>query len=269
METEKKKMRLVMSKVITPGLLLLILLPLIIVQTACSQSREWTPEDTEFYEPVPPIIESSPVFQEPPSDAMVLFDGEGFSAWESVRGGDVEWELKDGTMTVKPGAGNIVTKENFGSVQLYLEWKSPEVIDGDGQGRGNSGVFLQRGYEVQVLDMYENETYTNGMAASIYKQHVPYANVASPRGEWNSYNIIFEAPEFRENGSVEKPAYVTVFWNGVLVQHKAEVQGSTEYIGPPSYTMHGEDGIELQDHSDRVSFRNIWLRKLDESPVRQ
>jgi len=243
-------------------------LPWVMVQTACSQSRAWVPEDTEFYEPVTPIIQSSPVFQEAPSDAIILFDGNDLSAWESVRGGDVEWELEDGTMTVKPGTGNIVTKNQFGSIQLYLEWKSPDVIDGDGQGRGNSGVFLQRRYEVQVLDMYENETYTNGMAASIYKQHVPYANVASPRGEWNTYNIIFEAPEFRENGSVKKPAFITVFWNGVLVQHKAEVQGNTEYIGPPSYTVHQADGIELQDHSDRVSFRNIWLRKLDDSTVR-
>ena len=262
-------MRLIMRKVVSPGFLLWMLLPLCTVQTACSQTRDWVPEDTEFYEPVPPTIESAPVFQEAPSDAIVLFDGTDFSAWQSVGGGDVEWILEDGAMTVKPGTGNIVTKDQFGSVQLYLEWKSPEVIDGDGQGRGNSGVFLQRRYEVQVLDMYENETYTNGMAASVYKQHVPYANVASPRGEWNTYNIIFEAPEFRENGSVKKPAYITVFWNGVLVQHKAEVQGGTEYIGPPIYTVHEEEGIELQDHSDRVSFRNIWLRNLDESPVRE
>lgn len=241
----------------------------ILSQVACAQQREWVPEDTEFYEPVPPVIEAVPAFQQPPSDAVVLFDGTSFAAWESAGGGDVEWTLEDGAMTVKPGTGNIVTKEKFGSVQLYLEWKSPEVIDGDGQGRGNSGVFLQRRYEVQVLDMYENETYTNGMAASIYKQHVPYANVAQPRGEWNTYNIIFEAPEFRENGSVKKPAYITVFWNGVLVQHKAEVQGTTEYIGPPSYTLHGDDGIMLQDHSDLVSFRNIWIRNLDDSPVRR
>lgn len=262
-------MKSITKKIISPGILLLITLPLTMVQTACSQSRDWVPEDTEFYEPVPPVLESAPVFQEAPSDAIILFDGTDLSAWESIQGGDAEWDLDDGILTVNPGTGNIVTKDHFGSVQLYLEWKSPEVIDGDGQGRGNSGVFLQRRYEIQVLDMYENETYTNGMAASIYKQHVPYANVASPRGEWNTYNIIYEAPEFRKNGSVKKPAYITVFWNGVLVQHKAEVQGTTEYIGPPSYTMHEEDGIELQDHSDRVSFRNIWLRKLDESPVRQ
>lgn len=260
-------MKLNIRKILNAGILPLIMFSILMLQTACSQSRDWTPEDTEFYEPVPPVIDAKPVFQEAPSDAIVLFDGSGFSAWESVRGGDVEWDLVDGMMTVKPGTGNIVTKDRFGSFQLYLEWKSPEVIDGDGQGRGNSGVFLQRRYEVQVLDMYENETYTNGMAASIYKQHVPYANVARPRGEWNTYNIIFEAPEFRENGSVKKPAHVTVFWNGVLVQHKAEVQGSTEYIGPPAYTMHGDDGIELQDHSDKVSFRNIWIRRLDESSV--
>lgn len=257
-------------KKFTPALLLSLLFMMLIgIQTACSQVRTWEPEDTEFYEPVPPIIEATPAFLAPPSDAKILFDGSDFSAWQSVEGGGVEWTLENGAMTVNPGTGNIATKENFGSVQLYLEWKSPEVIDGDGQGRGNSGVFLQRRYEVQVLDMYENETYTNGMAASIYKQHVPYANVAQPRGEWNTYNIIFEAPEFHTNGSIKKPAYITVFWNGVLVQHKAEVQGSTQYIGPPSYTMHGNDGIVLQDHSDLVSFRNIWIRNLDDSPVRQ
>jgi hypothetical protein len=262
-------MNRIVIKIVSPAVLFFMLFPFVVIQTACSQSREWVPEDTEFYEPVPPVIESAPVFQEAPSDAIVLFDGSGFTMWESVRGGDVEWDIENDAMTVNPGTGNIVTKDQFGSIQLYLEWKSPEEIDGDGQGRGNSGVFLQRRYEVQVLDMFENETYTNGMAASIYKQHVPYANVASPRGEWNTYNIIFEAPEFRENGSVKTPAYITVFWNGVLVQHRAEVQGETEYIGPPSYTMHGADGIELQDHSNRVSFRNIWLRKMDESPVRQ
>lgn len=236
--------------------------------SACSQSREWVPGDTEFYEPVPPIVEAKPVFMQPPSDATILFDGSDLSAWESTNGGAADWTLENGAMTVKPGSGNIVTKEKFGSVQLYLEWRSPVEVSGEGQGRGNSGVFLQRRYEVQVLDMFNNETYTNGMAASIYKQSVPWANAAVPPGEWNTYNIIYEAPEFRENGSVKKPAYITVFWNGVLVQHKTEIQGTTEYIGPPSYTVHEEDGIVLQDHGDLVSFRNIWIRNLDDNPVR-
>ncbi len=237
------------------------------IQTACAQDRAWHPEDTEFYEPVPPVVRAVPAFLTPPDDAVILFDGSDFSNWTSVRGGDVEWELENGVMTVNPGSGNIVTTEAFGSVQLYLEWRTPAEIIGDGQGRGNSGVFLQRRYEVQILDSYENETYVNGMAGSIYKQYVPYVNAAMPPGEWQSYNIIFEAPLFSENGNVEKPGFLTVFWNGVLVHHNAELEGPTRYIGLPEYSAHGDDGIMLQDHGDLVSFRNIWLRKLDESPV--
>jgi hypothetical protein len=135
------------------------------------------------------------------------------------------------------------------------------------RGRGNSGVFLQRRYEVQVLDSYENETYVNGMAGSIYKQHVPLVNPAMPPGEWQTYNIIYEAPEFDANDELVSPAYITVFWNGVLIQNREEVLGETRYIGLPEYSAHSDDGIRLQDHGDLVSFRNIWVRKLDESPV--
>lgn len=253
-------------------ILLISLLALMLL--SCEQEETETvtdmePEDTEFYEPVPPVVEAQPAFLSPPSDAEVLFDGTDFSNWESMNGGEVEWTLEDGVMTVTPGTGDIVTRDSFGSVQLYLEWRTPEVIDGDGQGRGNSGVFFQRRYEVQVLDSYENETYVNGMAGSIYKQHVPFVNAAMPPGEWQTYNIIFEAPEFAENGSLLEPGYLTVFWNGVLVQHKAELEGPTVYIGLPEYEAHGDDGIRLQDHGDLVSFRNIWVRNLDESPVRE
>ncbi|MCC5939975.1 MAG: DUF1080 domain-containing protein [Balneolaceae bacterium] len=252
----------------SPFTFILITIMILNTNTACSQDRAWQPEDTEFYEPVPPVVQAVPAFLAPPDDAIVLFDGSDFSNWTSVRDSDVEWTLEDGAMTVKPGSGNIITKDSFGSVQLYLEWRTPVEIVGEGQGRGNSGVFLQRRYEVQVLDSYQNETYVNGMAASIYKQHVPYVNAAMPPGEWQTYNIIFEAPVFSEHGDVEKPGYITVFWNGVLVQHKAELEGPTRYIGLPEYSAHGEDGIMLQDHGDLVSFRNIWLRKLDDSPVR-
>ncbi|TVQ65347.1 MAG: DUF1080 domain-containing protein [Balneolaceae bacterium] len=235
--------------------------------SAVAQDREWVPEDTEFYTPVPPVVEAVGGFMEPPSDAFVLFDGTDFSNWLPTRTPQVEWTIEDGAMTVTPRTGNIFTRDSFGSIQLYLEWRTPEVIDGDGQGRGNSGVFLQRRYEVQVLDSYQNETYVNGMAASVYKQYVPLANAARPPGEWQNYNIIFEAPEFDETGELVTPAYITVFWNGVLVQNRVEVEGPTRYIGLPEYVAHGEDGIMLQDHGDLVSFRNIWIRKLDESPV--
>jgi hypothetical protein len=252
----------------------LILFPLVFLLaiSACAQEvdeeREWVPEDTEFYEPVPTVIEAQPAFIEPPSDATILFDGTDFSNWKMLNGDeDVEWTIEDGVMTVTPGSGDIVTRDNFGSVQLYVEWRAPAEIEGDGQGRGNSGVFLQRRYEVQVLDSYENETYVNGMAGSIYKQYVPLANPASPPGEWNTYNIIYEAPEFNENHELVTPAYFTVIWNGVLVQNRVEVKGNTVYIGLPEYSAHGDDGIRLQDHGDLVSFRNIWVRELDESPV--
>lgn len=250
---------------------IVIALSLTIHMYACAQDaendREWEPEDTEFYEPVPPVVEAEGGYMDAPSDATILFDGSDFSAWESADGGDVEWTLEDGMMTVAPGTGNIVTRDGFGSIQLYLEWKSPSVIDGDGQGRGNSGVFFQRRYEVQVLDSYENETYVNGMAGSIYKQYAPLVNPARPPGEWQTYNIIFEAPEFNEQDELVEPAYLTVYWNGVMVHNRTEVKGDTEYIGPADYSVHGDDGIMLQDHSDLVSFRNIWVRKLDESPV--
>ncbi|MEX0648926.1 MAG: DUF1080 domain-containing protein [Balneolaceae bacterium] len=244
---------------------LTLLFILSVAGTACAQNNNngMQPEETEVWEPVPPIVAPGDAFVEAPDDAIVLFDGTDLSAWESANDGDAEWAVENGAFTVVPGTGDIKTKDTFGSVQLYLEWKSPDQIDGDGQGRGNSGVFLQSRYEVQVLDSYENETYVNGMAGSIYKQHPPLANAAKPRGEWQSYNIVFEAPEFNDDGSVETPGYVTVFWNGVLVQHKTELQGPTVYIGHPEYEAHGNDSIVLQDHSDRVSYRNIWLRELD------
>lgn len=247
---------------------LFIFLLLLSTLTCVAQDREWVPEDTEFYEPVPPKVEARGGFMEPPSDAIVLFDGTDFSAWESARGGgEVQWSLEDGAMTVTPRTGNIVTKDSFGSIQLYLEWRAPAEIRGEGQGRGNSGVFFQRRYEVQVLDAYNNETYVNGMAGSVYKQYVPLVNPSVPPGEWQTYNMIFEAPEFDDEGELVKHGYVTVIWNGVVVQNRVKIKGTTEYIGPPRIAAHGYDGIMLQDHGDLVSFRNIWLRKLDKSPV--
>lgn len=223
------------------------------------------PEDTEVWEPVPPKVDPGSFTKlPPPSDAIVLFDGTNFDQWIHVEeGSKPEWKIEDDHMTVVAGTGSIQTKDDFGSVQLHIEWRSPEKIEGEGQGRGNSGVFFQNRYEVQVLDAYENETYVNGMAGSVYKQHIPEANVARKPGEWQSYDIIFTAPEFSDDGNLESPAHVTVFWNGVLVQNDVELEGPTEYIGHPSYEAHGEAPIILQDHSNPVSFRNIWVRKLD------
>ncbi|MDR8390927.1 DUF1080 domain-containing protein [Aliifodinibius sp. S!AR15-10] len=229
-----------------------------------AQDGDMEPEETEVWEPVPEKITPGSSYGDPPSDAIVLFDGSGFSNWEHPDGSDVKWKLEDGAMTVNPGTGGIQTKQDFGSVQLHIEWRAPEP-SGEGQDRGNSGVFLQDRYEVQVLDSYNNKTYSNGMAGSIYKQHIPAVNAAKAPGEWQTYDIMFEAPEFNDDGSVAKPAYLTVFWNGIMVHNKAELKGPTVYIGHPEYEAYeGGAPLALQDHSHTVSFRNIWVRELDQ-----
>jgi hypothetical protein len=179
---------------------------------------------------------------------------------------EVKWVVNpDGSMTVKDKTGNIQTKKAFGSVQLHIEWRSDPSNKQDGQARSNSGVFLQKRYEVQVLDNNDNPTYVNGMVASVYKQSIPMAMASVPTGEWNSYDIIFHAPQFDSNGDLSKAATVTVFHNGVLVQDHFEIQGPVEYIGWPEYKAHGKAPLELQDHGDNsgVSYRNIWIRELD------
>ncbi|MBT2771830.1 DUF1080 domain-containing protein [Halomonas sp. ISL-60] len=236
-----------------------------VAQEGASQEA-LTPEQqsakTEVWEPVPTAVSVPEAGA--PSDAIVLFDGTDLDAWEGEESGPAEWHVEEGTMTVNRGTGGIRTRQDFCDVQLYLEWRSPEDLEGmDGQDRGNSGVFLQERYEVQVLDSYENPTYPNGQAASIYKQHIPLVNASRPPGEWQSYNILYTAPRFDDEGALESPAYVTVLHNGVVVQHHAEVQGTTEWIGEPNYDeAHGCAPIYLQDHDADVSFRNIWVREL-------
>ncbi|MEX0843635.1 MAG: DUF1080 domain-containing protein, partial [Balneolaceae bacterium] len=201
-------------------------------------------------------------FLKAPSDANILFDGSNMSKWKSVNGGEVEWDIEGGHVTVRPGAGDIQTKESFVSIQLYIEWRSPMNMEHNGQDRGNSGIFLQNRYELQVLDAYENPTYINGMAGSIYKQTAPLVNPAKKPGEWQSYNISYTAPEFNDNEIVKKPARITVIWNGVVVQNNTEILGHTPYIGLPEYTPHAAAPIRLQDHNSKVSYRNIWIREL-------
>ncbi len=223
------------------------------------------PEATEIYKPVPPkvTIDENGV----PNDAIVLFDGSGFDEWISVADSTaVQWHLSDDqSMTVKDKAGSIQTKRNFGSVQLHVEWKSPAEVQRDGQNRANSGVFLQNRYEVQVLDNNDNDTYVNGQVGAIYKQSVPLAMASKPSGEWNTYDIIFHAPEFDKIGEKTKSGTITVLHNGILIQDHYELEGSTEYIGWPKNVAHGKAPIQLQDHQDnsRVSYRNIWVRELD------
>ncbi|WOI58011.1 DUF1080 domain-containing protein [Palleronia sp. LCG004] len=220
-------------------------------------------EVTELWEPVPEVIEAPA--DAPPSDAIVLFGGESLDAWESVDGGPAEWIVEDGAMRVNRGSGGIRTTESFCDVQLHVEWRSPPNDEGhEGQDRGNSGVFLQERYEVQVLDSYENPTYANGQAGSIYKQHIPLVNASRAPGEWQSYDIIFTAPEFGSDDRVAAPARVTVLHNGVVVQNDAEIQGGTVWIGAPSYAeAHDCAPISLQDHDSDVAYRNIWVRELN------
>jgi hypothetical protein len=219
------------------------------------------PEKTEAWTPVPPVV-ATPVGAAP-SDAVVLFDGSGLAAWESERGGDAPWKVADGAMTVVPGTGGIRTRRDFCDIQLHIEWRTPAGTRGfDGQDRGNSGIFLQERYELQVLDSYDNPTYANGQAASIYKQAIPLVNASRPPGEWQAYDIIWKAPRFSDGGGLLAPARITVLHNGVLVQDDTVIAGTTEYRGAPSYAPHGCAPIYLQDHGSEVSFRNIWAREL-------
>ena len=238
------------------------------------------PEDTEVYTPVPPVVAPGSTPGAPPADALVLFGGQNLSEWVTTddRSAPAKWKVADGILTVDKTTGNIETKRSFGSYQLHLEWREPANIGGTGQARGNSGVFLAStgkgdlGYELQILDSYQNATYTNGMAGSIYKQHVPLANPARKPGEWQTYDIIWTAPTFG-NRAMVTPARVTVLFNGVLVQNNVALTGPTRYIGRASYDEIAQTQtqaqtpapIKLQAHGDKsepISFRNIWVREL-------
>lgn len=221
------------------------------------------PKATEIYEPKAPKVTPGGTPGAAPSDAIILFDGKDLSEWIARDGsGTAGWDVKDGAMTVVKGKGDIKTKRTFGDVQLHIEWRSPSVIVGDGQGRGNSGIFLQERYELQVLDSYESQTYSNGQAGAIYKQYVPLVNATRKPGEWQSYDIVYTAPRFSDNGRLVSPAYITVLHNGVLVQNHSAIWGPTEYKGLPVYMSHGDGAIILQDHQNPVSYRNIWIREL-------
>lgn len=231
------------------------------------------PEDSEVWLPEPRVVTPSAfVARPPPSDAVILFEGKDLSQWVStVSGGRARWRVADGVLTVAKGTGNIQTRRSFGSYQLHLEWRIPAGITGQGQARGNSGVFLAStgegdlGYELQILDSFRNRTYSNGQAGSIYKQFAPLANASRAPGAWQSYDIVWTAPAFAIDGTVSRPGSVTVLMNGVLVQDHAVLKGPTLYVGTPAYAPHGRAPVKLQDHADPsapISFRNIWLREL-------
>ena len=240
-----------------PFVLLCAALPLLGAQQAPADPRR-----TEVWSPVPTVVTPG-LGAAPPADAIVLFDGTDLSRWQGADGGPAAWIVGGGAMTVRAGAGSIQTRDAYGDCQLHLEWRTPAVVAGAGQDRGNSGVFLQGRYEVQVLDSWQNPTYVNGQAASVYKQHIPLVNASRGPGEWQSYDIIFHAPRFGSDGAGLTPATMTVLHNGVLVQDHVTIRGRTLNSGAQTYELHApKEPLSLQDHHAPVSFRNIWIRPL-------
>ena len=227
-----------------------------------------THDMSEFWTPQPKIVtppDMDNAVVAPPSDAVVLLGlkDNAISEWVNCEEGKpVGWQIENGIMTVKPHSGSIRTKKDFGDFQLHLEWSAPTEIVGESQGRGNSGVFMQGMYEVQILDNYQNETYANGQAWSIYKQTPPLVNACQKPGKWNTYDIIYTAPRFKEDGSLQSHGRITVLHNGVLVQNNTMILGTTEFIGFPRIVAHSKGPIILQDHLNPVRFRNIWIREL-------
>ena len=216
--------------------------------------------------PAPPLVVPGATSGAAPSDAIVLFDGKDLSKW-AQRGANNEsiepkWPVRDGYFETGAKSGSMFTRDSFGDVQLHIEWATPSVVSGTSQGRGNSGVILMGKYEVQVLDMFNNRTYADGGASSLYGQWPPLVSAPRPPGEWQTYDIIFEAPRF-EGDKVVKPAFATVLWNGVLTQHRRELVGSTAHRAEPKYAPHpAELPLTLQDHSNPVRYRNVWIRRL-------
>ncbi|MBK8625854.1 MAG: DUF1080 domain-containing protein [Saprospiraceae bacterium] len=234
----------------------------LISQLSVAQTLEpKDPKATEDWSKPPVIIQGIKSNIDVPSDAIILL-GQNKDQWTKKDGSPIEWTLENGVLTVKPGTGDIISKQSFEDCQLHLEWRSPLVVKGEGQGRGNSGVFFQSRYEVQILDNFNNETYYNGQAGAIYKQHPPLFNACSKTGDWNIYDIIYKAPVFDLFGNKTESARVTVIHNGIVIQNNTQIFGTTEYIGYPKNMVHGGAPFILQDHGDLVSFRNIWVRRL-------
>lgn len=237
-----------------------------------STSAKPKPEETEVWQPVPKVVTPGHDCGAPPSDAIILFGGKNLDEWVSAKDqSEAKWNVANGVITVNKAAGDIETKRTFRDYQLHIEWRVPENVTGSGQARGNSGVFLaanapDSGYELQVLDSYNNSTYVNGMAGSIYKQSIPLVNASRKPGEWQTYDVVWTAPTFNADASLKTPAYVTVFFNGVLVDNHFELKGQTLYIGKPFYKSYDRAPILLQAHGDPsppISYRNIWVRELD------
>jgi hypothetical protein len=232
----------------------IILVMLIITFSAFSQTIKEDPTHAE------PKVVTPGIGTSAPSDAIVLFDGTSLSQWCSVTNEEAKWKLENGAMTVVEGTGSIFTKQSFGDCQLHIEWRTPEIIVGEGQGRGNSGVIFQKRYELQVLDSYDNTTYFDGQAGSIYNQSAPLVNACREPGEWQTYDVVFMAPRYHSNGELEIPPRITVFHNGVLIQNNFIIKGVT--MPRVTYDAYYKGPLQLQDHKNPVSYRNIWIREL-------
>lgn len=263
--------------------LCLLLITGVSLSISAQEKRQPDPTQTELYKDIPAVTPGEGASA--PSDALVLFAGTDLSSWQkgqfgspasmdglkdmipkmdpNFTGKDADWIIKNGEMEVAPGTGGIATRKAFGDIQLHIEWLAPKAEGKTGQGYSNSGVFFMGLYEVQVLNSYENLTYSNGQAASVYKQHIPLVNASLPPGTWQTYDIIFMAPKFSNKGTLIQPARVTVLHNGVLVQNNVAIHGPTCYIGTSYYIAHPEKlPLSLQDHGDPMRFRNIWVREL-------
>lgn len=232
------------------------------------------PDETEIWEPEPKVVVPGSAFCDAPSDAIILFDGKNLDGWVSAKDTAIsaKWTVANGMVTVDKKFGTIQTRKRFNDYQLHLEWRVPVNITGEGQARGNSGLFLasagpgDNGYELQIVDSYHNKTYVNGQAGSIYKQYIPLVNACKKPGEWQTYDVVWFAPRFNEDGSVKTPGKATVFYNGILVQYNVSILGPTAYYpDKPGYKKHGASPIKLQAHGDPsepISFKNIWIREL-------
>jgi len=239
-------------------------------RAAGGDTKQWAVHDETRPHPkvVTPGTESTQDHPgQPPSDAIVLFDGKDLSKWQSAKGGEAPWKIEDGVLVVN-GGGDIVTKEQFGDCQLHVEWATPNPPSGESQGRGNSGVKIMTRYEVQVIDSYKADTYADGQAGALYGQFPPLVNASRPPGQWQTYDIVFHAPRFSGDGKVTQPATVTVLHNGVLVQDHEALKGTTAHKSPGVYKAHPpKQPLLLQDHHNPVRYRNIWIRPLtDERP---
>jgi len=247
---------------------IILVVTFIAFMTGCKASKTNTiaesndPIATEVWKPVPIKVTPGAFNHLAPSDAIILYNGSDLNEWQQLDGREVTWISSDNELTVKSKSGDIRTKQSFGDCQLHIEWKSPNIIEGEGQNRGNSGIFFQDRYEVQVLDNFDNITYPNGQASAIYKQSIPLVNACKQPGAWQTYDIIYKAPVFDKSGKKVSSAFVTVMHNGVLTQNHVEIKGTTEYIGYPKNIAHGAAPIRLQDHNSAVGYRNIWIRKL-------